>query len=323
MTIHWGIIGCGDVARKRVAAAIQADPHSELVAACRRDEGQLNEFCDQFGVPHRYLHDTDLIKNDQIDAVYIATPVSLHLPQTLASLAAGKHVLVEKPMAMTTTECQQMETEAHAAQKVLSVAFYRRYYPAYRRIKQILADGTLGDLLAVNIVTSAPLGMAPGEDGYWRVLLEHGGGGPLMDVGSHRLDLLLDLLGPVKSVKAETSRVAADYESENVATLALTFRGGVQCALQCLFGAAVDPDVFTLVGTRGTLDATPLNTGTLRLSTAEGTTEEKLPPADNFSAPLIADFVSAIQNVHDPLVTAKHAIEVNEVMERAYRSARG
>lgn len=323
MSIHWGIIGCGDVAKKRVAAAIQADPESRLIAACRRDEQQLNEFCDRFEISHRYLHDVDLLKNDQIDAVYIATPVSLHLPQTLAALEAGKHVLVEKPMAMTTAECQQMEEEAHAAQKVLSVAFYRRFYPAYRRIKQIVAEGTLGDLLAVNIVTSAPLDMAPGEDGYWRVLLEHGGGGPLMDVGSHRLDLLLDLLGPVKSVKAETSKVAVDYESENVATLALSFGGGVQCGLQCLFGAAVDPDVFTMVGTRGTLDVTPLNEGTLRLTTAEGTTEEKLPPAENFSGPLIADFVSAIEQVRDPLVTAKHAIAVNQVMEQAYRSARG
>ena len=107
-TIRWGILGCGDVARRRVAGAIAGDPHSSLLAACRRNGEALEQFCGDFGVERGYTDENDLIGDSDIDAVYIATPVDRHLPQTLACAAAGKHVLCEKPMAMSVEECDRM-----------------------------------------------------------------------------------------------------------------------------------------------------------------------------------------------------------------------
>jgi len=106
--LRWGLIGCGDVARKRVAQAIINDSRSQLVAACRRVEAKLEDFCNSFAVERRYTNANDLFNDPDIDAVYIATPVKEHCPQTLAAARAGKHVLVEKPMAMTVNECDQM-----------------------------------------------------------------------------------------------------------------------------------------------------------------------------------------------------------------------
>ncbi len=321
MKIRWGIVGCGDVVNKRVAAAIRENPDSQLIAASRRDIHKLNAFCDRFDVPRGYTDATQMIKADDIDAVYIATPVYLHAPQTIAALEAGKHVLVEKPMAMNPHECQQMLQAAEKADRRLGVAYYRRFYPAYQQMKAWLESGELGDLLSVNIVTSAALDMPPGEDGYWRVVQAEGGGGPLMDVGSHRLDLLVDLLGMPQAVGAIHTQVAARYEAENVTTLSAQFAGGTQVSLQCLFGAAVDPDQWTLVGTRGVIEASPLNEGRLVLRRPDGQLVQESPPAENFNAPLIADFVAAIQENRPPKVDGQAGLKVNQIIEQAYSSS--
>ena len=88
MTVRWGIIGCGDIARKRVAQAIQLDEGSQLLAACRRNEEKLRQFCDDFQVPRAYASDEQVLADDDIDAVYIATPVADHRPQTIAAARA-------------------------------------------------------------------------------------------------------------------------------------------------------------------------------------------------------------------------------------------
>jgi len=321
MTIGWGIIGCGDVVRKRVAAAIQAHPECRLLAACRRDDAKLNAFCDDFQVAHRFQNADQLIGRKDIDAVYIATPVHLHASQAIAAMQAGKHVIVEKPMALNPSECQAMLKAAEATGRKLSVAYYRRFYPAYQRIKQLLTSGKLGDLLCINIVTSAPL-PSPEDDGYWRVDLKQGGGGPLMDVGSHRIDLLIDLLGMPTNVQAITSKVAASYESENIAGLTLQFGTGAQVSLQCLFGAASDPDQWTMIGTQAIVEATPLNAGKLRILTGNSVNEEEHPPHDNFNVPLISDFVEAITSDRNPLIDGQSGMAVNAVMDEAYAVSR-
>jgi len=318
-TIRWGIVGCGDVVRKRVADAIKQDPGSALVAGCRRDLQKLNAFCQAYQVERGYTEASSLISADDLDAVYIATPVYLHAEQTIAALEAGKHVLVEKPMAMNDAQCQQMIDAARRNDRRLGVAYYRRFYPVYQRMKAMLAQNELGSLLGLNIVTSAPIDMQPGEDGYWRVELEQGGGGPLMDVGSHRLDLLIDLLGTPKNVLAHHSRVDQSYESENVSSLLLEFDGGVQVTLKCLFGAAVDPDVWTMIGTTGIAHATPLNGGKLMLARPGETTHEEHPPHENFNAPLIADFVAAIAEGRPPQVDGSAGLQVNQAIGQAYQ----
>jgi len=319
-TVRWGIVGCGDVVRKRVADAIKHDPDSTLIAGCRRDLQKLNAFCQAYQVERGYTEASSLITADDIDAVYIATPVYLHAEQAIAALDAGKHVLVEKPMAMNAEQCQQMIAAAKRNDRRLGVAYYRRFYPAYQRMKDLFGQGQLGSLLGINIVTSAPIDMQPGEDGYWRVELDQGGGGPLMDVGSHRLDLLIDLLGQPNRVLAHHSRVDQTYESENVSSLLMEFSGGVQVTLKCLFGAAVDPDVWTMIGTAGVVHATPLNAGQLTIVRQGEQTQESLPPADNFNAPLIADFVAGIQAEHAPSVDGEAGLRVNQAISQAYRT---
>lgn len=318
MTVRWGIIGCGDVARKRVAGAIQNDPNSRLAAVCRRDEVKLRDFAKDFEVPMATTSADELITSTEIDAVYVATPVHLHYPQTRAAAQAGKHVLVEKPMAMSVAECDEMIAACQNANVQLGVAYYRPFYPVIHRMRDLIDAGEIGKVLSVSATTCTPFAINPGDDGYWRVLPESGGGGALMDIGSHRLDLFLRMFGAVVDVKAQCGTVAAAYEADDVATLALQFESGVHGILHCCFGAETDPDEFAVLGTKGRLVSRPLNRGELIIERGSDRVLEQHPPATNFNAPLIADFVAAIGSSHSLTVSGKAGRDVNLVMEQAY-----
>lgn len=321
MIVRWGIIGCGDIARKRVAQAIRDHPHSRLVAACRRDREQLRAFCQTYGVERAYHRDVDLLNDPEIDAVYIATPVNCHLPQTMLAAQAEKHVLVEKPMACSVPECEQMIQVCRSQGVKLGVAYYRRFYPMVARMRELLAAGAIGQALAVTAMTSTPFAIKPDEEGYWRVIPAQGGGGALMDIGSHRIDLFLDLFGEVVDVKALGTTVAAAYEAEDTASLLVRFSSGMHGLLQCLFGTTANLDSFSVIGTKGRLRADPLNGSQLVVEVGTETRSETQAPAANLHAPLIADFVAAIQEGREPRVTGEAGRYTNEVMERAYRDA--
>ncbi len=321
MTVRWGLIGCGDIARKRVARAIQDQPRSRLLAACRRDETKLRGFCQSFGIERAYRQDTDLLADADVDAIYIATPVAQHLPQTLAAAAAGKHVLVEKPMARTVAECDRMIAACREHGVRLGVAYYRRFYPIVTRMKALLATGEIGRPLAVSAATAIPFGLRPGEEGYWRVVPDEGGGGALMDIGSHRIDLFLDLFGEVLDVRAACDTLAGAYAAEDAASLVLRFRGGVHGLLRCHFGTAVGLDEFVVLGTKGRLCANPLNGSRLVVQLGEASRTEDHPPPANLHAPLIEDFVAALELGRPPRVPGEDGRRTNEVMERAYRDA--
>jgi predicted dehydrogenase len=319
--IRWGLIGCGDVVRKRVAAAIQSEPRSELVAACRRDEERLEQFCEQFQVPRRYSTDTDLIADEEIDAVYIATPVREHVAQAVASARTGKHVLVEKPMAMSVEECDEIIQACRENNVKLGVAYYRRFYPLVRRIEELMKNGELGTPLAVSAVTSTAMGMAAGEEGYWRVLADDGGGGALMDIGSHRINLFAHLFGPVTHIQGICRTIDADYSAEDSAVALFGFAKGPVGTLQCHFGSPIDPDEFAITGTKGRLWASPLNGSELHVKTGDGERTERHDPPTNLCGPLIADFVSAILDDREPLVTGDEGRETNAIMARVYAAA--
>ena len=106
--LKWGLIVCGDISRKRVAPALRDLPNCELVAVCRANPELAEAFAKECGARKSYREWQDLLADPEIDAVYIATPVHLHAEQTIAAAAAGKHVLCEKPMALTVAECDRM-----------------------------------------------------------------------------------------------------------------------------------------------------------------------------------------------------------------------
>ena len=255
----------------------------------------------------------------EADAVVVITPPDLHAEQCLEAVTAGKHVLVEKPMALTALESEQMETICKGAQVKLGVAYYRRVYPVVARMKKLIEQGPIGTPLSASAVTSSPFPFAPVDDGYWRARPELGGGGALMDIGSHRIDLFLDLFGPCKRVESFCDTVSADYETEDVASVLMQFDKGAHGLLQCFFGTSNEWDSFTVLGSDGRLSVDPLNKGLLVIEKGSDRRSESLPPAENLHAPLIEDFSSAVLDDKCAVVTGESGQAVNDGIDRAYR----
>ena len=316
MTIRWGLLGGGDIASKRVADAINADEGSELVAACRRTKSLLEKFGERFNVPSLTTSASELIARRDLDAIYIATPVHRHCSQTISAAQAGKHVLVEKPMAYDPAECQRMITACKIADVTLGVAYYRRFYPAVLRISELIADGTLGRPLSILATTGNTNRFLPDD---WRVVKSLGGGGPLMDIGSHRLDLFLQLFGEITNVQSRCG-TSPDFDSEEMATLLVEFTNGCHGVLQCYFGTVDTPDRLEVIGTDGRVTTEDLNAGDLKIVTAAGTQTQSLPPHENLHAPLISDFTDAVRSGRPPAATGEIGMATNEVMAIAYRS---
>ena len=123
MKLSWGLIGCGDIARKRVAPALGDLPNSELVAVSRANFAKAEPFAREFGAKRWYRDWRQLLTDEEVEAVYMAIPVHLHAAQTVAAAAAGKHVLCEKPMAMSVRECDRMIAACEANEVKLGVAY--------------------------------------------------------------------------------------------------------------------------------------------------------------------------------------------------------
>src|SRR6266849_6883831 len=142
--IRWGLIGAGDIVRRRVAEALRDGRGCELVAVSRARADLVEAFAREIGARRGHPDWRDLVRDPGVDAVYVATPVHLHAEQTIAAAEAGKHVLCEKPMAMNVSECDRMIAACRASGVTLGVAYYRRFYPAVVRVKEIVQLGEIG-----------------------------------------------------------------------------------------------------------------------------------------------------------------------------------
>ena len=313
-SIRWGLLGCGDIANKRVADAMLRDPRSALTAACRRDIAKLQEFGKQFDVSDLTGAAEELIEHPDLDAVYVATPVHLHCQHTIQAAEAGKHVLVEKPMAMNPLECRQMIDACSANGVKLGVAYYRRFYPSVSRIAELIGNGSLGRPLSILAVTGNE-NRFPADD--WRVLKKYGGGGPLMDIGSHRLDLFDHLFGDISNVTAHCG-ASPDFEAEETATLLVEFASGASGVLQCYFGTIDVPDRLEVVGTDGRVTIESLNDDEVLIVDRSGTRTEQHPPNANLHSPLIEDFSRAVVGDREPMINGETGRKTNLAIQLAY-----
>lgn len=240
--IGWGIIGVGDVTEVKANAAIFEVPGlSRLVHVMRRTPELARDYAVRHGVPRWSADAQAVIDDPEVDLVYVATPTSSHAEYTLAALAAGKHVLVEKPIAMDAAQAEAMVAAAEQAGRKLWVAYYRRTLPRFDRVRQVVATRGIGELLGVQVVwqKSGPLT-------GWRWDADLNRGGEFAETACHTLDLLDQLLGPATEASGRVSGGAA--------SVAASWRqGGVPASGSWVFGAARDAEYCELIGSTGTL----------------------------------------------------------------------
>ncbi len=201
--IRMGIIGCG-AGRFHVERYVSL-PDVELVALAGLDQDRCREIARKHNIPRLYRDYTELIAQPDIDGVTICAPNHLHAPMTIAALEAGKHVLVEKPLATSVTEGEAMAEAAARTGRVLMTVFNRRFRNDSQILKRHVEDGNLGEIYFVRTGWLRDQGI-PGSHRSWFVDRAQSGGGCLIDLGVHMLDLALWLVGDpgVKSIAAST-----------------------------------------------------------------------------------------------------------------------
>jgi predicted dehydrogenase len=314
----WGLIGAGDIARRRVAPAMRDSPVSELVAVSRARADLAGAFAAEFGARRSYAQWQDLVVDTDLNGVYVATPVDVHAEQTIAAAESGKHVLCEKPMAMTAAECDRMIAACRANGVTLGVAYYRRFYPAILRAKAIVESGEIGTPVFAQMAALEWFDADRTHPRAWLLDRSRAGGGPMMDFGCHRLEVLVHLFGRVRRVSALTANVVFDREVEDTAAAILEFDSGPCATVAVSHGVRDRQDTLDVFGTRGSIRCALLNAGELRI-TADGRERvETHPPAANVHLPLIDDFVTAVAAGRSPAVDGAIGRHVSAIEDRIY-----
>jgi predicted dehydrogenase len=318
--LNWGIIGCGDIVRRRVAPALQSLAGCEIAAVARRDPGRLAACRDELQAGRGFDDWRDMVRDDGIDAVYIATPVHVHAEQVLYTLAHGKHVLCEKPLGMDAGECRRLLEASRQGTAALGVAYYRHYYPVVRRLKDILASGALGDVLQVTALASETFRPAADHPRRWILDKSRSGGGSMMDFGCHRIEVLLHLLGWEVAAGGVCGNVYRDHDVEDTASVAIRFASGANGLVSVTRGGTLEQDVVWVQGTRGTARIDNLNGGWLTVTGEAGTRQETLPCHANPHRPLIDAFCRAIRAKREPDVGAETGWRVQRIIDAIYRN---
>ncbi|NUO79763.1 Gfo/Idh/MocA family oxidoreductase [candidate division KSB1 bacterium] len=195
--VRWGIIGCGDVTEKKSGPGFQKASNSALEMVMRRDAAKCEDYARRHGVAQWTTNASELIHNPRITAIAIATPPETHCHYALLAAAAKKPVIVEKPMARTFAECLEMLRAFEKAGVPLFVAYYRRCFAKFQHLRSIIVSGNLGAITRVQLCYRRKAHPIDPSNVPWRFVPEIAGGGLLMDLGSHGLNLVQFLLGDV------------------------------------------------------------------------------------------------------------------------------
>ncbi len=328
MSLNWGIIGAGKIAERQLVTAIAQASGQRLVAVMKRDLAQARGFAASHGAQNAYDSSEALLADAAVQAVYVATPPHLHAAQTIQSAQAGKHVLCEKPLALNSSQAQQMIDACHANGVQLMVCYYQRYNSRHQQIRELLATGVIGQISAVRLNFSDYF---PPTPGYWHHNPAISGGGALMDLGVHCLDLLRFLCGEVTEVMAMVETLAADSPVEDTATLLLKLANGAQAVITSHWSTAnFEPQQsngLEICGTLGTIQAAPVqakdSSGSLRLITETGVQDFSVAPGGQRPhVALLEDFARAIDTGAPSPIPGAEGLAGLRLIEAARQSAK-
>lgn len=251
--IVWGIIGCGDVAEVKSGPAFQKVKNSSLLAVMRRNGAKAEDFARRHQVPLWYDSASSILENDEINAVYIATPPSSHLEYALQALEAGKHVYLEKPMVLSKDEADVLTDAVSKSHGKLVVAHYRRFLEMFVKIKDLLRTNTIGDISVIDLKFLRK-GVAESSNN-WRVNPSLSGGGYFHDIAPHQIDLMYYFFGDIAGAKGFSVNQKGKYEASDLVNGIINFSNGIQFRGIWNFSA---PDYFaedscTIYGSHGTI----------------------------------------------------------------------
>ena len=329
-TVGLGIVGSTGVIGRVHIDAIRRLDSCTLVGVTARSQQPLRQQADELGVTAFPTLD-DMLGDSSVDAVVIATPHPSHAAITARAAEAGKHVLAEKPMAVTPSEADSMIRVCRDAGVKLGVLFNNRFRPEAVKVRRLLDQGVIGDIYR----TSMTSGMIRSQDYFdrldWRGTWEMEGGGALLNQGIHGIDMLQWLGGMPRSVFGVVSTLRHDVEVEDFATGVLSYESGGQGTVHCSTVQAPARQRLELWGERGAIIVDDWNVTLHRLETpvqefidrdksptydSPGLHSESLEfgPVGSTHVPAIDDFARALIEDRDPAITGEDGLNSQELV---------
>ncbi|MBQ3146126.1 MAG: Gfo/Idh/MocA family oxidoreductase [Oscillospiraceae bacterium] len=336
--VRWGVIGAGGIADRRTIPGMMLCDNAELVAVMEINM-ELAEKCRaKWGCKKAYDSEAALLADPEVDAVYIASPVFLHAKQAMAAADAGKHILIEKPLAMTAEEGQKVVEHCKEKGVLIAAGLMMRFGAYVQAMKKAVAEGKIGRPVSGYAQFT---GWYPDMPGNWRQSKKNGGGGAMMDMGVHCIDLMQYILGTkAKDVAAFNDTISFRYDVEDTSTVLMRMENGAQCVVQSNFNIADDAakwriEIFgeegrligdTVIGQvdGGKLDAMFLGKQggyDAQQDKKDGQRTQIQVEFGNMYAREIESFSNSILTGAPVEVPAEEAVQVQRIMEAAYRSS--
>ena len=294
-TIPWGFIGCGEATEKKSGPAFEQVQDSTVVAVMSRDAEKAKSYAQRHGIKKWYTDAQELVDDPQVNAVYIATPPSSHATFAIMAMRAGKPAYIEKPMAASYEDCARINRISEQTGIPCFVAYYRRYLPYFQKVKELIQNGAVGNVINVQIHFAQP----PRALDYnsknlpWRVLPVISGGGYFYDLAPHQLDLLQDMFGVILHAKGYTSNRGGLYKVEDTLSACFQFESGLPGSGSWCFVAheSATEDRIEIIGDQGVLSFSVFTFDPITLHTERGREEFNIPNPQYVQQPLIQSVV--------------------------------
>lgn len=334
--LRFSILGTGMIAAYH-QAAIEANAHlgASVASICHYDPQRYAALSKAFNVPCTSYE--EVLSDPDIDAICICTPSGQHADQAVAAAKAGKHIFVEKPMALLESDCDRMIEAAEKNNVKLAVSLQRRAEPVFRRVRSAIEAGDLGQLTLGIVTMPYYRDMAYYNQAAWRGTWALDGGGVLMNQGIHIIDLLIWFMGDPVAIKAHAGTLHRDIEVEDIAGAFLTFEGGATATIAATTTAAEGyPHRIEIYGTGGGIQME--GEDVIRWNLVHPT-PASIPPFEAVSkadtgaaadprgitadahAYLMKDFIASIRNNTSPIIDGREGKRSLSVVNDIYRAA--
>jgi 1,5-anhydro-D-fructose reductase (1,5-anhydro-D-mannitol-forming) len=323
--LRWALIGASDIAKTRIINAINSQPNSRVAAVFSSNADRAKAYAAENKIPKAYDNLKTLLDDPEIDVVYISTTNDLHRDQALAAAAAGKHILCEKPLALSVDDARQMLKAAQAANVVLGTNHHLRNAVTHRTLRKLVREGAIGKPLAARVFHAVYL---PPRLQGWRLSRPEAGGGVILDITVHDTDTLRFVLdSEVEDVIARSATQGlANGGMEDAVMGVMYFRDGVLAQFHDAFTVKHAPTGLEIHGTEGSLFAVnvmtqdPVGRVVLRRDSEE--TEIKLDPPEDLYVHSIRHFNQAVMTGTQPFATGADGLRSLAVALAALESSK-
>lgn len=335
--VKWGVIGCGGIADRRTLPGMMLAENVDLIAVMDVSKDAAERCKEKYNAKYAFTNIEDLLAIDEIEAVYIATPVVCHKEQATAAAKAGKHILLEKPIALTSAESQEIVDICKSYGVKLGVGLMMRFSAYHQAMHDIIQNGGIGEIVSMRAQFTC---WYPEMENCWRQKLATSGGGALTDMGVHCIDLLQYITGMnAKDVIAFTGNQIFKYEVEDSASVIMRMENGSCAYVDTAFNIPDDAAVCKLefYGTAGSIFAegtvSQEEVGNVKLvkcdpnkaydaaqvRSGDVSTSITVTPGNMYTKEVEA-FGNAIINGVEPPVTGDSAVYDQKIIEAAYKS---